>query len=274
MCEALIALASELHGVWHPYLRRHLLTEIPENLSARLARRIVDGNLTASVIRQALEPTLRLRRRLGSVLSSGEETLEAVFEQHLILIRQDPRSLAHLGARAEIDSVASLASHADLAPQRLDLIPDGRSHVDGARSTPDALATYSEIPPHLQGMGRTERLEFTMVAPPIADGELASRIANALERKVRGHDGVSQLTTPLRVNGNLAPTWGSVIVTVPRAPDLSRAIIEHVHELMSTGSSGNLYEQFRAMQRFMVRQDDRWFSVSRTSPTEFTIDAL
>lgn len=273
MCRALIALAAELHRVWQPFVGRRLLDRIPQNLSGRLARRIVDGNLTPALIRQALEPALQLRRRLR-VLSQSEETLEALFEQNLILRRHDSRSLNHLGATAQLEVVEGMARHAHLRPQRMHLIPDGRSHVPGTRSTPDGYVVYDEIPDHLRGLGRMERLEITIVTPGVAQEDLAGRIASAVTSKVRGRDGTSQLTTPLRIGGELAPQWGSVVVSLPSAPPLSRSIVESVDALLSSGTSGNIYQRYRAMQRYLIRQGDTWFSVSRSTDTEFVIQAL
>jgi hypothetical protein len=272
MCQALIALAAHLHDVWQPLLSRRLLDRVPQNLSGRFARRVVDGNLTPALIGRALEPAARLRRRLR-VLSDAEDTLESLFEQHLIPHRHAASSLTAQGARAQLSLIEGVATHPQLRPQRMHLIPDGRSNVPGSRSSPDALVVYDEIPPHLAGMGRSERLEFTMVTPPVADGDLARRISEAVTTKARGRGGVSQLTTPLVVQGNLAPTWGSVVVHLPSAPPLSRGIVDQVHALLSAGPSGGVYEQYRAMQRYVINQGDQWFSVSRTSASDFVIHA-
>ncbi len=274
MCQALISLAADLYHVWQPFLGRRLLGRIPQSFSARLARRIVDGNLTPALIGEVLERALLFRRRLSSVLSDSEETLEALFEQYLRLRRGSPGGLVHRGATAQLDTLGRFASHPDLRPQRLHMIPDGRSNVPNVRSTPDAYVTYRDPPEHLRRLGRTERLEITMVTPPVADGDLARRIAEAIVTKVRGRSGVSQLATPLRVQGEVVPAWGSVVVNLPPTPPLSRGIVDQVHALLSgSGAGGNVYEQYRAMQRYLIHQGDTWFSVIRTSPTEFTIRA-
>jgi hypothetical protein len=255
----LLRMGALLAPVFSPIITRGLLRTIPEDLSARIARRIVDLDLTPEMARRTLVAAIRRRRAFGRRLSGANETLEAIWEQELRIAR-NPNSLHSVAALGELDSLQAFSRHASLRPreQGLRLIPDQRSHVPLEHHTVEGVARYDRPPDHLEGFGAVERIEVrTLVGAAPTEAELPARIGRSLVNKLRA----GQLGTPLRLRpgGSDVPTWGTIIMNVPDSfPRLTRAVVELMvpDVLVNVLSRGEL-------ARVLVRQGDTWIELIR-----------
>lgn len=257
MCRNLIAIGNELNSIWSPFVRRRLVRDIPESLSVRFAHFMVDRSASAAQLRRTLRPALERRRALRDVLSQGDETLEAIWEQEWNLLTSEQGRLEWLGAKVELEMVDALATHSELRPRTLIMLPDPRR-----TRGPDGLAIYDEIPDHLRGVGRHERLEITMVTSTATQETLAERVARAVLLKVSGRDGVSQLNSRLTYRGERIGEWGSVIVQIPdTGVTLSREVVERANHALFNHSRGNRFAQHPELYRYVVRQNNNWLSV-------------
>lgn len=251
--QTLLTMGQLLAPVWSDIIRQRLLRTIPADLSARIARRMVNLNLDAEFARRTLTAAIRRRHDFGERLSQASETLEAIWEQEVRIARG-----GDIAALGEVDSLQAYCRHPILRPQRrgMQLVPDSKSHVALSHHTPEGVATYSEIPEHLHGLGRTERLEVrTLVGEAPAAAELPARIARSLRDKLS----TGQLGAPLRLSpdGDLVDTWGTIIMNVPVSfPHVTLGVVQNMFPdiLNALLSSGDL-------ARVLVRQGDTWFEI-------------
>ncbi|NUO52339.1 MAG: hypothetical protein HOV80_26100 [Polyangiaceae bacterium] len=263
---ALLLAGEALKELWGSLLRRGLLREIPQEFSAYLVRR-VNGSLSLAIARQALEAALIFRRRF-SVMSGSQDTLQSLWEQQLRVAR-GTADIVELGARGQLDTIERFATHPRLRPRRMDLIPDGSAGDPPRGATPDCVVEYDEIPRHLVGMGRVERLEITTITSNTPGRTLAQRIESAVRTKASN----GQLTAPLRVGGARIDGYGSIVVNVPaNAGELTETVVNAVHVSLSR-SEGFFFTQY-PIQRYLVHQGDTWFEVWRDGMTSFRVDRL